>query len=245
MTEAEAEQGYIAWKGWTDGFAAMSRGDADYFDRELHEAGRLTKIRDVLEIGFGNGKFLAYCRSRGWSVTGTEMLPELVQRAKGAGFDAVTADEQDSLPDASFDLVVAFDLLEHIPPEHTIPFLSSLASKVRPGGAIVLRFPNADSWLGNFAQHGDVTHVNAIGVVKMQYYAQGSGLRIVRFRATRRRGFKTSMIHGVHRLTAAPLGAVIGWFARAIYLPGLPVVFSTPNVVCVLTPGVQPTAMQV
>ena len=234
MTES-AEHHYSEWKGWSeDSFGALTRSDVDYFEREMSRVGRRRPVRTVLEIGFGDGKFLEFARSRGCEVTGVELLPELVERATAAGFRAHTADDEHSVPAHSFDLVVAFDVLEHISPEHSVAFLASLAEKLSERGRVVLRFPNADSWLGNPFQNGDHTHVNAIGIMKMEYYAREAGLRIVDFRAPARRGFKSSVVHGVHGMTAAPIVKTVAGIVRALYFPDLKVVLSSGNVVCVL-----------
>ncbi|MDR6904636.1 SAM-dependent methyltransferase [Agromyces sp. 3263] len=227
--------GYLGWKGWgADGFGVLTRGDKDYFARETRDLGRLHPPASVLEIGYGNGAFLAFSRSVGWNVTGTELLPELVELARAAGYQAFRADELDTLPDGSFDLVAAFDVFEHVPPEASVAFLRSLSAKLAEGGVILLRFPNADSWIGNPFQHGDVTHVNAIGVLKLEFYAAEAGLSILRIRGARRRGFQTSVIHGLHAWTAGVIIKCIGAIAKALYFPDLPVVLSSSNVVTVL-----------
>ncbi len=143
-----ASSAYSEWKGWSTRaeFGARMRGDDAYFSRELREVrSQVGQVGDVLEIGFGDGKFLSYARSRGWRVSGTELLPEQVVAARGAGFVVHAATEISGLDDASFDVVAAFDVLEHIPESDAVDFLSSLSSKLRPGGAMILRYPNADS----------------------------------------------------------------------------------------------------
>ncbi len=235
LEEHSGPSGYLDWKGWgADGFGALTRGDADYFAREMREIARGRPIRKVLEVGYGNGSFLAYCRSEGWTVTGTELLPELVDIARAAGFEAHSADAISSLPDASFDLVVAFDVFEHVPPDESVAFLAELASKLAHGGVILLRFPNVDTWIGNPFQYGDVTHVNAIGALKMQYYAGKVGLDILRIRGAKRRGFRTSVVHGVHAYTAGVAIKAIAGISKALYFPDLPVVLSSSNLVCTL-----------
>ena len=235
MTD-ESSSDYVAWKGWVDGgsFATLGPGDAQYFSAELREARRNRALHDVLEIGYGNGTFLRFCADNGWHVVGTELLPELVAAGTAAGFDARDADDVADLPDGGFDLVVAFDVFEHIDPEQSIEFLSTLRDKLRPGGSIVLRFPNADSWIGNPFQNGDPTHVNAIGLLKMRYYATATGLEMQAFRGISRRGFSTSLVHGIHRMTGDVVARLVAGLARAVFLPALPVVLSTGNVICVL-----------
>lgn len=227
--------GYADWKGWNAShFGVLARGDADYFSREVREIVRRRPVHRVLEIGFGNGVFLSYCRSQGWDVAGTELLPELVEMAKAGGFRAYTADELSQLPDRGFDIIVAFDVFEHVPPDQSIEFLTAISAKLADDGALLLRFPNVDTWIGNPLQYGDVTHVNAIGVLKMQYYAERSGLTIRRLRGAKRRGFRTSIIHGVHAYTAGVAIKLIAGLAKALYFPDLPVVLSSSTVVCTL-----------
>ena len=203
---------YSSWKGWAqEDFGVEGRGDRPYYQRELREL-MGADTRKVLEVGFGNGSVLAFGRARGWVMTATELQPEL-----------------------SHDGIFALDVFEHIPPEASIDFLSVLGRKLRVGGHIVLRFPNADSWLGNAFQNGDPTHVNAIGMVKMTYYARSAGLSVNSFRAAARRGFSTSAVHGLHALTAGNYLKLSAAISRALHFPALPVVLSTSDVVCALT----------
>ncbi|MCU1581558.1 MAG: hypothetical protein JWO01_946 [Microbacteriaceae bacterium] len=226
---------YSRWKGWVaeTPFGHLSAGEADYFKRELRDVTGGAAVQDVLEIGFGNGAFLSYCRSREWTVTGTELGTDLVAAAREAGFDVHPADELDQVPDGSFDLVAVFDVLEHIPQDDIIEFLESLAAKLRPNGSMLLRFPNADSWLGNPLQFGDPTHVTAIGYLKMSYFALCAGLRLDVFRAATRPSFASSFVHGLYSLTAGTYIDVTARLKQLIYFPGLPVVLSTSNVICV------------
>ncbi|MBN9139624.1 MAG: class I SAM-dependent methyltransferase [Micrococcales bacterium] len=232
----ERDRHYTEWKGWglDAGFAAVTPGDRDLFTRELRGIAKRVRIHDVLEIGYGNGTFLGYCRERGWNVTGVELLPELRDAATATGFAVVADDEVGSLPERAFDLVAAFDVFEHIDPSESVDFLRSIERRLRPGGFVILRYPNADSALGDPFQNGDPTHVNAIGTLKLDFYAQQAGLEVVEYRGTRRRGFRTSPIHGIHRLTAAPLAIAVGAIRRAIHFPDLRVVLSSGNVVAVL-----------
>ncbi len=230
---------YVEWKGWVDQtpFGLLEPGESVYLDSELRDVlARSHGIADVLEVGYGNGAFLSYCRTRGWNVTGTELDPGLIEAAAASGFRVFPADQLDRIADGSFDLIAVFDVLEHIPQEAVPGFLSALSGKLRAGGQILFRFPNADSWLGNPLQNGDPTHVTAIGYLKMTYFALQTDLEVVTFRGAKRHGFATSFINGMYALLAGPIIWVISNLARALYFPGLPVVLSTSNVICVVRP---------
>ena len=240
MSNDEAGSGssdYVEWKGWVDRapFGLLSAGEAAYFSSELKGVNvGPDGIRDVLEIGYGNGSFLAYCRSKGWNITGTELDAGLVKAGVDSGFEVFTADRMEQLAGRSFDLIAVFDVLEHIPQEAVPDFLAELSRALREGGRMLFRFPNADSWLGNPLQNGDPTHVTEIGYLKMTFFAMQAGLEVVSFRGARRHGFATSFTNGMYALIAGPLIAVSAGIKRALYFPGLPVVLSTSNVVCVV-----------
>ena len=234
--EIPSDGAYVAWKGWDDesAFGHLSAGEAAYFRDELKSVIQGRTITKVLEVGYGNGSFLTYCSQRGWPVVGTELATDLVTAGAGAGFEVYEAAHLGSFDEEEFDLVVLFDVLEHIPQETIVPFLTDLARISKSDGRIVMRFPNADSWLGNPLQNGDPTHVTAIGYLKMTYFARGAGLSIDSFRGARRRGFAESFAHGVYSLTFGPALRLAASVKRLLLFPGLPIDLSSSNVVCVV-----------
>jgi SAM-dependent methyltransferase len=232
-----ADSAYVAWKGWVNDtpFAQLDRGERQYFASEMRGTirGGLS-IHDVLEVGYGNGAFLAYGRGQGWNMSGTELDPDLVAAGRAAGYDVYAADHLGAFEDGSFDLITLFDVLEHIPQDDIVGFLELLARKLRAGGQIVMRFPNADSWLGNPMQYGDPTHVTAIGYLKMTYFALQGSLEIVSFTGAKRHGFATSLAHGIYGITVGPLVRLGAAVQRVILFPSLPIVLYASNIVCVV-----------
>lgn len=230
---------YSSWKGWeSESFGGISARDRATYTRELREVRKIMSgdIRNVLEIGFGQGSFLAYCREQGWQATGTEASEPLVTAAEQAGFPVKLAGDAFNLPDAAFDLIAGFDVIEHIPQSEMLPFLALLRRKLKPGGTIFLRFPNADSWLGNQNFNGDPTHVTAMGHFKLEYFCQRAGLEIISFRPEARLGFDGGLAKGIHALIAGPISSVLGWITKAIYFPRSRMVLASANVVACLRP---------
>ena len=228
--------GYLDWKSWgDDDFGVLSRSTEKYYEAELKRAGLHGKgDLDVLEVGFGNGDFMTFCRRRGWTITGTEINPGLVEAGKAAGFDARIASDLDGMDAASFDLVVTIDVLEHIPPEGAILFLQSLLRVLRPGGSLVAHFPNADSPFGLYNQNGDATHVNAIGSGKARYYAQAAGADLVFLHGEARPIPAGSIVHTVQRLISLPFRGIANALARFIFLPGTNIDFSATALTMIL-----------
>jgi SAM-dependent methyltransferase len=112
----------------------------------------------VLEIGCGTGYTLRALRDAlpRATLTGTELFEEGLHVARGRWPDLrlLQADAR-ALPfDSEFDLVGAFDVLEHI--DDDMSALSELRRVVRPGGGILVTVPQ-HQWLwsqaDDYAQH--------------------------------------------------------------------------------------------
>ena len=171
----QATAGYTDWKNWgADQFGNCSKGDARYFAWHLQRC-HPGAVKQVLEIGYGNGNFMGFARDRGMQVVGIEMLEGLRQRAQQAGFEAHAS--VDALQAGQrFDLIVAFDVFEHIPQDQLMPLLQQLSKHLDAGGVMLLRVPNGESPFGRIFQHGDLTHVTTLGLSKFQQLAAACGL---------------------------------------------------------------------
>ena len=169
---------YVAWKNWRpESFAKFRSADARYFGWLLQNCVGI-EIKQVLELGFGNGEFLGYTRSIGLSVCGIETLPALIERAHAAGIPALASTSE--LPsEASFELIAAFDVMEHIEQDSLIEVLNDLATHLSPGGYILCRVPNGESPMGRMHQHGDMTHRTTLGVSKFKQIGAALGLQVL------------------------------------------------------------------
>lgn len=225
---------YTGWKGWGEqGFAALGTRDRATFTREVARLGQhfQRKSLKVLEIGFGQGAFLSFCRELEWDVVGTEASTELVAVARAAGFDVKDANALHDLPSQTFDLIAGFDVIEHVPQSEMMEFLLHLRRLLKPCGVILLRFPNADSWLGNQNFYGDPTHVTAMGHFKLAYYCGQCGLTMAAFMPEVRLGFDGGLAKGIHAIVAGPIIAGIGWLVKSLYFPRSRMVLTSANVV--------------
>lgn len=233
---AEYGDPYLTWKDWdAAGFAQLRKTDAIYFDAELARTGAaLPPGSQVLEVGFGNGGFLRYGRQRNWAMQGTEVNPALVETARRHGFDAIHTDTLQVFADASFDLVAAFDVLEHIPSEHLLGFLAEIRRVLKPGGVCISRFPNGDSPFGLLNQNADVTHVNVMGSGKCRYFIAKLGLEPVRVGGEAEPLLGGSLLGILHRLVALPIKKALNLFVNQVFFPRMGgVSFLSANLVMV------------
>jgi SAM-dependent methyltransferase len=105
--------------------------------RELRRFATPGRALDIGAAGGGNTRVM---RDRGWRATAVDYSAEAVEVARGRGLDAMRADARD-LPVASgsMDLVVAFDVLEHIDEDHLVA--QEIARVLRPGGTALIAVP--------------------------------------------------------------------------------------------------------
>ncbi len=107
----------------------------------------LCEGKDVLDAGCGVGYGSAFLARGARRVVGVDRDPEAIAYARRrygapnvefAVGDLMALD----LPDASFDAVTAFEVIEHLPDQDA--FLAEVGRVLRPGGALVVSTPRAD-----------------------------------------------------------------------------------------------------
>lgn len=150
--------------------------------------GRLIEIANglepgrVLDIGCGRGLLLHQLRKRGWEVTGTELSDASASYARDVlQIDVKTGSLGElDLPDESYDTVILWHVLEHIPDPAAL--LAEVARILRPGGTLLVAVPNFGSlearWARDHWFHLDVPrHLNHFTTTSLRRLLAGAGLR--------------------------------------------------------------------
>lgn len=126
-------------------FEASEDENREAIRREVRRRG---PFRSVLDLGCEDGRHTVPLgeAAQAERVLGVELLPHLAEQARGRGIEVVEADLEDPLPlpDGSFDLVHANQVIEHL--KHTDTFLRECRRLCAPGGLVIISTNNLSSW---------------------------------------------------------------------------------------------------
>jgi SAM-dependent methyltransferase len=116
---------------------------------------RLADGARVLELGCGGGSPETKRLAQRFAVTGVDISPKQVERARLAvpGAEFICADFTDlDLPPASFDAVASFYVFNHVPRELLPPLLADIHGWLVPGGRLLTAFGQTDNpgWTGEW-----------------------------------------------------------------------------------------------
>lgn len=234
----DSYQGYEDWKQWDKTtFGSWSAVDAAYFSAELKRVG-IESCEDlhIYEIGFGNGAFAGYVRSRGGEYFGSELNEALVGRAKEFGLNVFEGGIKQILATdkpASFDLVVAFDVLEHLDVADIKSFLLDAGELLKSGGVVLARVPSGDSPFGRAIFHGDITHRTALGSSAIRQLASQTGFDVCDIGSPRFPIFGVGWVRAIRRGGIRLAQIFLSRLINLVFHDGQPCVV-TANLVFVL-----------
>lgn len=119
---------------------------------------------NILDLGCGYGIFLNTCKEAGYKNTfGVEVIEKCLEFAREKfGIKTISNSEiEDFLEfqeDASFDVITAFDVIEHFRKDKILKLFNLIYRKLRNNGRFIMQVPNAGSLPGLYIFHSDLTH---------------------------------------------------------------------------------------
>jgi cyclopropane fatty-acyl-phospholipid synthase-like methyltransferase len=175
---------------YTYHYRKFHRGDPEqekqtiaYYHRALKDHLPASQSARILDIGCGAGLLLQSLKELGYeNLHGVELDEGQGQQAKARGFDVtVTNDTVDWLRQkkGSFDFVVATDVLEHIPVDAQISFVSAIQESMAAGATFLCTVPNANSALAERWRYIDWTHTSSFTEVSLDFLLHHGGLEVV------------------------------------------------------------------
>ena len=129
------------FEAWQDEEPARAR----MWERRLKILQRYVSGGQLLDVGTGDGRFLATAKKAGYTVSGTEVSKAGASYAQQRGFNVHLGQITDlTLPPASFDAATIWHVLEHVPNPQAV--LQKVHALLRPGGILAAAVPNEENF---------------------------------------------------------------------------------------------------
>lgn len=236
MTDASTFEGYhstsILRAG--DDVPAARVWKRDYFIFHYRRYLPTDRGAAIADVGCGFGPYLSTLRELGYTnLSGVDLGAEQVEHARTEL--GLPVDEGDAVqwlrarPDG-FDLILAFDILEHLDVADLVDMARALGGALRPGGRVILQVPNG---LAPFNEilHGDVTHKRGFTAKSLRQVCLIGGLEPIAYLelAPYPHGVRSRVQRAVWKALLAPL---LRLFVTAAHGRVLAPIF-TPNIAAV------------
>lgn len=138
----------------------------------------------ILDMGCGDGALLQFLRNRGYqNLQGFDASRENVDCCRSNGL--MSAEIGDILQIGNFhtgrswDVLIAWDVIEHLPKETIVPMLHAARQRIAPGGCLLLQTPNMGSMFAAYCRHNDVTHETGFTENSLATVLQAAGFTTV------------------------------------------------------------------
>lgn len=235
---------YIGWKDWQlDDFGHFGHEDALNYAQELEASGIASVHRlKIAELGFGNGSFVGWVRNAGGIWVGREAIPDLQKRAVQAGFEVIglDADLSSAFGPGKLDLIVAFDVIEHLELDTIRSLLSEAKDSLKEGGLLLFRVLSGDSPFSGAIYHGDFTHRTLLGSSAVRQLAMEAGLAVCQIRSPVLPICGLGFVSAARRIVVCLTRALVFAFVRHI-LMGNGRAMISPNMIIVLRKEAAPS----
>ena len=141
---------------------------------------RFRGVREVIDLGCGNGEFLEVMRDAGIASRGVDTSSDSVEACRARSLSAEQSDVfewLDRQPDHSLAAIFCAQVVEHLPPARVPELVNLCAAKLEGNGPIAFETPNPEC-LAIFATHFylDPTHTRPVPSPLLAFYLQEAGM---------------------------------------------------------------------
>ncbi|MEN9960407.1 MAG: hypothetical protein RL045_658, partial [Bacteroidota bacterium] len=100
--------------------------------------------KELLDIGCGNGHFLAAAKEKGWNINGLELDPETAARAAKLTGLSIAPSLAEITPEKQFQVITLWHVLEHV--YELDDYFNFFKSRLNKDGKLLLALPNPASF---------------------------------------------------------------------------------------------------
>ena len=132
----------------------------------------------VVDLGCGRGEMVELLTTHGHVAYGVESHPEMLEAARERGLPVVEADLLEhlaSLPEASLGGVFMAQVIEHVPRPRVLVLCELLASRLAPGGKVVIETLNPQCLFAYAPFYMDFTHRWPVHPLTLEYLLAAHG----------------------------------------------------------------------
>jgi 2-polyprenyl-3-methyl-5-hydroxy-6-metoxy-1,4-benzoquinol methylase len=148
------------YEAFNPGDAASRRAIAESYDLTFRAYLPVDLDSRILDVGCGSGFLLEWLQDRGYrNVHGIDLSTDQVKYCQSRGLALEEAEALIFLEEhPGIDLVILTDILEHLRKDEAITLVSAAHKALNPGGALLIRTPNASSLIATTERWIDLTH---------------------------------------------------------------------------------------
>ena len=141
---------------------------------------------DIVDLGCGSGALLLSLQEAGYlNVVGVERSPDQVEFARQLGVRSVLSGDLipylRNIADEKFDVVIAFDVIEHFCKDEVLEIMDQICRVLRPGGRLIMHVPNAEGIFGSRIFWSDFTHEMAFTPAGLRQLTVACGFSAIQF----------------------------------------------------------------
>ena len=174
----------------------------------------------LLDIGCGVGDFLHTAEAHGWQCTGVEPSEEAKAIARQrTQAKLMSSEDQEQLPDASFDVITMWHVLEHV--DDLRWQVTQLQRLIKPNGRIVIALPNYKSYDGQFykehwAAYDVPRHLSHFNRTTLAKILKTNDLKLVKTDKLKWDAYYISYMSEQYKIHKLPLvrGVYRGWLSN-------------------------------
>lgn len=170
----------------------------------------------ICDLGCGAGTLLHMLEKRGYhELEGVDRSPFQVEhRVSGCVQLGDALNHVSSKVDACLDVVISYDVIEHLNRDELLQWASEVHRVLVPGGRWIIHTPNASGLFGNRVRYADLTHDSAFTIESIRQVREMAGFATVTVHEDK------PTVHGVFSLfrrliwTCARIPFLLVWAAE-------------------------------